>query len=145
MDPQKYSRPIDSLDISNHTSPCQCSLSKVVFFPSFIFSADKTGLKIGRVVFFNGIHHISWEKLLEVETGEIGLPRWGRAYRPGNPIQFPAMKLVFDTSVSLGDFWGHHFARPYKDRQFLIAEKLLGCSLPEAIASMRRMQQRYSK
>jgi hypothetical protein len=66
--------------------------------------------------------------------------------RPGsgnlNTVEVPAVKLVFDEFVDLGNF-GYKMAHPSKRSNFLISRQILSQSLSVTISTLKEMKARY--
>jgi hypothetical protein len=115
---------------------------KNAVFPSLIFEADRNGIKIGRGLIINRIHDINWDRLTKIEEGTIKSMR----KKPGSghlyTEEVPAVKLVFDESVDLGNF-GYKMAHPSKRSNFLISRQILSQSLSDTISTLKEMKARY--
>jgi hypothetical protein len=115
---------------------------KNAMFPSLIFEADSNGIKIGRGLLINRIRHIPWDRLTKIEEGTIKSMR----KRPGSghlyTVEVPAVKLVFDEYVDLGNL-GYRMAHPSKRRNYLISRDILRQPLPEIITTLKEMKERY--
>ena len=125
---------------------CAITLSaclKNSVFPCLIFSADSPGIKIGRGIFINKIHFVAWDKLVRIEEGTIEITIHNQD-RPNLHKEIPAMKLVFDESIDLGNV-GYDRACPEEKSNYLIAAKLFRRPLPDTIADMMEMKERYTK
>ena len=110
--------------------------------PNLIFEADISGIKIGRGLIINRLHCIPWRNLTKIEEGTIkitGEKASGRLYTR----EVPAVKLVFDESIDLGRL-GYKMARPKNRRTFLIAKSILRQPLPETLATLSKMKERYT-
>lgn len=115
---------------------------KKAVFPSLIFQANSSGIKIGRGLIFNRLYHIHWRNLTKIEEGTIKVSVKKSSGRR-RMKKMPAVKLVFDESVKLGHL-GYRKARPSKRRNFLIARDALRQPLPETIATLKKMKKRYA-
>ncbi len=115
---------------------------KNAVFPSLIFEADSSGIKIGRGLIINRLRHIRWKKLTKIEEGTINVSVKTSSNRR-RLKKLPAVKLVFDESVDLGHL-GYRKARPSKRRNFLIARDIIRQPLPETIATLKEMKKRYT-
>jgi hypothetical protein len=116
---------------------------KNTLFPKLIFVADIRGITIGRGLFINRLQQIPWQRLSRIEEGiiKIGVGGSSGSNRP-RLKEVPAVKLVFDEYVDIGRL-GYKMARPSKRRNYLIAGSILRQPLTEAIATLKKMKERY--
>ena len=114
--------------------------------PNLIFAADSRGLRIGRGVLFNRVRHIRWNELVRIEEGiiRILIQRVNMTNSLKLHKELPAMRLVFDESTDLGRL-GYGQAHPDQKSNYLIAAKLFRRPLPDTIALLREMKERYAK
>ena len=115
---------------------------KNAVFPNLIFAADSLGLKFGRGVLFNKVRKIRWSELngIEVATIRISVQRTDKTRVMQ---ELPAIKLVFHSSIDLGRL-GYKMAHPYQKSSYLIAAKLFRRSMPDTLAILRKMKEKYS-
>lgn len=57
-------------------------------------------------------------------------------------VEVPAVKLVFDEFVDLGNI-GYRMAHPIKRRNFLISRHILDQPLSDILSSLKEMKERY--
>jgi hypothetical protein len=66
--------------------------------------------------------------------------------RPGSgnmyTVEVPAVKLVFDEFVDLGNF-GYKMAHPSERRNFLISRHILRQPASDIISTLKEMKERY--
>ena len=115
---------------------------KNAVFPSLIFEADSNGIKIGRGIIINRFRLIPWDRLTKIEEGTIKSMRNSPGSRRLYTVEVPAVKLVFDEFVDLGNF-GYKMAHPSKRRNYLISRHILPQSLSEIISTLKEMKKRY--
>ncbi len=116
---------------------------KNAILPNLIFAADSRGFRIGRGVLFNKVRQIRWSELVGIEEGTIKI-LVQRKDMPSLQKELPAMRLVFDETTDLGRL-GYQQARPDQKSNYLIAAKLFRRPLPDTIAILREMKERYAK
>jgi len=116
---------------------------KNAVFPNLIFAADSRGLRIGRGVLINRIRQIRWSALVRIEESTIRISI-RRNNGPNLHRELPATKLVFDESTDLGHL-GYEQARPDQKSNYLVAARLFRRPLPDIIAILREMKERYAK
>jgi hypothetical protein len=116
---------------------------KNAVFPNLIFEADISGIKIGRGLIINKIHHIPWRNLNKIEESTIRIT--GNSANSGHmrPREVPALKLLFDDSVDLGRL-GYKMARPKERKSYLIAKTILDKPLPETIDILKKMKSHFT-
>ena len=76
---------------------------KSAMFPSLIFEADCNGIKIGRGLLINRLRHIHWDREIKIEEGTIKSMRKKVGSGHLHTVEVPAVKLVFDEYIDLGN------------------------------------------
>jgi hypothetical protein len=109
---------------------------KTVIFPSLLFAADFSGVRLGRGIFKNRVTNIDWRHVIDIRASSMPF-----SMGPAGPMisrYVPALEIVFDPSVVLPST-GLDLAYSSGDK-FLLAQSVIGCSPDELIGGMRDLK-----